>query len=240
MFVLTLQKDYYGIQFTLFGWTHITLFFIGCQYHFAIQNIYEGLFWFLLPVSMVICNDIMAYVFGFFFGRTKLINLSPKKTWEGFLGAFGSTIIWGIIFSYVLARFDLACYATQEACEHSPMFKIKEYTIPFVDIHVSLYPVMIHAISLSVFASLIAPFGGFFASGFKRAFQIKDFSDTIPGHGGLMDRMDCQFLMMSFANVYYFTFCRAPNVDRIISLIFSLSTEEQLQIFHLLQDKFKT
>jgi phosphatidate cytidylyltransferase len=64
MFVLTLQKDYYGIQFTLFGWTHITLFFIGCQYHFAIQNIYEGLFWFLLPVSMVICNDIMAYVFG--------------------------------------------------------------------------------------------------------------------------------------------------------------------------------
>jgi len=40
-----------------------------------------------------------------------------------------------------------------------------------------------------VFASLIAPFGGFFASGFKRAFRIKDFGDLIPGHGGLMGKL---------------------------------------------------
>lgn len=44
---------------------------------------------------------------------------------------------------------------------------------------------------LSLFASLIAPFGGFFASGFKRAIKIKDFADVIPGHGGITDRMDC-------------------------------------------------
>jgi len=73
-----------------------------------------------------------------------------------------------------------------------------------------------------LFASIIAPFGGFFASGFKRAFKIKvcncfsnievsksailikhkqtchvfpilqDFGDSIPGHGGITDRMDCQ------------------------------------------------
>ncbi len=45
---------------------------------------------------------------------------------------------------------------------------------------------------LSLFASVIAPFGGFFASGFKRGFKIKDFGDSIPGHGGMTDRMDCQ------------------------------------------------
>jgi phosphatidate cytidylyltransferase len=39
----------------------------------------------------------------------------------------------------------------------------------------------VHAVVLAAFASLIAPFGGFFASGFKRAFKIKDFSDAIPG-----------------------------------------------------------
>ena len=43
-----------------------------------------------------------------------------------------------------------------------------------------------------MFASIIAPFGGFFASGFKRGFKIKDFGDSIPGHGGMTDRMDCQ------------------------------------------------
>ena len=49
-----------------------------------------------------------------------------------------------------------------------------------------------HAVVLAAFASIIAPFGGFFASGFKRGFKIKDFGDSIPGHGGMTDRMDCQ------------------------------------------------
>ena len=51
-----------------------------------------------------------------------------------------------------------------------------------------------HSLVLSLFASLVAPFGGFFASGFKRAIKIKDFGDVIPGHGGITDRMDCQIL----------------------------------------------
>ena len=50
----------------------------------------------------------------------------------------------------------------------------------------------LHALVMALFASLIAPFGGFFASGFKRSFKIKDFGDSIPGHGGMTDRMDCQ------------------------------------------------
>lgn len=50
----------------------------------------------------------------------------------------------------------------------------------------------LHALVMAIFASVIAPFGGFFASGFKRSFKIKDFGDSIPGHGGMTDRMDCQ------------------------------------------------
>lgn len=62
-------------------------------------------FRFLVPVSMIICNDIMAYVFGFFFGRTPLIKLSPKKTWEGFIGGALSTVLFGLTVSVGLGHF---------------------------------------------------------------------------------------------------------------------------------------
>lgn len=43
-----------------------------------------------------------------------------------------------------------------------------------------MYPFQIHSIALSTFASLIGPFGGFFASGFKRAFKIKVGKPSVP------------------------------------------------------------
>jgi len=67
---------------------------------------------------------------------------------------------------------------------------------------VRLSPAQVHACVMGLFASFIAPFGGFLASGFKRAFKIKDFSSVIPGHGGFTDRFDCQLLMGAFAYVY--------------------------------------
>lgn len=56
-----------------------------------------GTFRFIVPVSMIVINDVMAYVFGFFFGRTPLIKLSPKKTWEGFIGGGISTVFLGLL-----------------------------------------------------------------------------------------------------------------------------------------------
>jgi len=82
------------------------------------------------------------------------------------------------------------------------------------------------------FASLIAPFGGFFASGFKRAFKIKDFGDSIPGHGGVTDRMDCQIMMSLFVFVYYSNFIR-PYLDTttIFTAFLNLQSAEQLELF---------
>lgn len=57
------------------------------------------IFRFVLPASLVICNDIFAYVCGFFWGRTQLIQLSPKKTVEGFLGAWLCTLVFSILVS---------------------------------------------------------------------------------------------------------------------------------------------
>ena len=60
----------------------------------------------------------------------------------------------------------------------------------------------IHLSICLLFSGIIAPFGGFFASGLKRALKIKDFSNIIPGHGGVTDRLDCIWLMMVFLWIY--------------------------------------
>lgn len=65
----------------------------------------------------------------------------------------------------------------------------------------------------ATFASLIAPFGGFFASGLKRTFKVKDFGESIPGHGGITDRMDCQFLMGMFTSMYFQSFIAQYNTS---------------------------
>jgi phosphatidate cytidylyltransferase len=106
-FVLSLVKKYYMKQFSLFAWTHVALLIVVTQSYLIIKNIFEGLIWFIVPVSMIICNDIMAYVFGFFFGKTPLIKLSPKKTWEGFIGGGFSTVVFGVMVSQFFSQQDV-------------------------------------------------------------------------------------------------------------------------------------
>lgn len=255
MFVITLRKSHYLVQFTLFGWTHVALLIVVSQSNIICHSIFEGLIWFLISTSCVICNDIMAYMFGFFFGRTSLIKLSPKKTWEGFIGALFSTVIYGVLLAKYLAPYKMfTCPAEYDEesmsfvldCEPSSTFQVHEYMIPesiqqilsLVGIHwqsVEILPIQIHAFVFALFASVIAPFSGFFASGFKRAYKIKDFGDVFPGHGGIMDRFDCQLMMASFHYVYMATFIRSPNPQKILQQVFQLPEESQLQIYHELQ-----
>lgn len=250
MFVLSLVKKQYRLQFYMFGWTHVTLLITVTQSHLVIQNLFDGTIWFLVPVSIVICNDIMAYMFGFFFGRTPLIKLSPKKTWEGFIGGFVMTVILAFAFSYILVQFQyFVCPLEYHSetnsfsaeCEPAEIFRLHKYSVPaFLQVligwkTVSLYPFQIHSIALSTFGSLIGPFGGFFASGFKRAFKIKDFANTIPGHGGIMDRFDCQYLMATFVHVYITSFVRGPNPSKVLQQLLVLQPEQQLNIYKTLK-----
>lgn len=81
------------------------------------------------------------------------------------------------------------------------------------ELALNIVPVQLHAISLSLFASLVAPFGGFLASAIKRAYSIKDFDSIIPGHGGLMDRFNCQMIMALFIWVHYNAFIKIMTVS---------------------------
>ena len=59
-----------------------------------------------------------------------------------------------------------------------------------------------HALVLGLYTSLISPFGGFLASAVKRAHGAKDFGTLIPGHGGVVDRFDCQVVTAPFVFLY--------------------------------------
>ena len=82
----------------------MALYLIVVQAHFIMNNIFEGLIWFVLPASLVITNDIWAYICGITFGRTQLIKISPKKTVEGFVGAWIMTVFFGVVLTNILIR----------------------------------------------------------------------------------------------------------------------------------------
>lgn len=103
-FVMTLHRGYYKKQFREFCWTHMTILLVIGQAHFVINNILEGMFWFVVPAMFVICNDISAYICGKLFGRTPLIELSPKKTVEGFVGAWALTVMLGSIVAELVMQ----------------------------------------------------------------------------------------------------------------------------------------
>jgi phosphatidate cytidylyltransferase len=94
------------------------------------------------------------------------------------------------------------------------------------------FPIQVHALWLAMFASLVAPFGGFLASAIKRAYGVKDFDSIIPGHGGVMDRMDCQFLMALYTWVHYNTFVKLATVSvPRLTYMYSLLSENEKQLF---------
>ena len=222
----------------------MALYLIVVQAHFIMNNIFEGMIWCFLPASLVITNDIFAYICGITFGRTQLIKISPKKTVEGFVGAWICTIVFGFFMTNILMRYkyficpvnDLGANAiTGLECTPNPVFTPDPYTLPDWTTlgTVWIAPMQFHILAFATFASLIAPFGGFFASGLKRTFKVKDFGESIPGHGGITDRMDCQFIMGLFSFMYYHSFIAVhkASVGGVIeTAITGLTADEQLEL----------
>ena len=241
-FVLRLERGCYLYQFRQFAWTHLILLLVFVPSSFFVSNIFDGIVWFLLPASLVVINDIAAYVAGFFFGRTPLIKLSPKKTWEGFAGGAVGTVLASWFLAEMMSRSTwLTCPRTDLSmgalkCDPGPTyarttFRVSELLLPagaergafgsalqrlangpFGSFSFVARPMQLHAVALAAFASLVAPFGGFFASGLKRSLKVKDFGHSIPGHGGMTDRMDCQVVMAVFSYLYYHA-CVAEDED---------------------------
>lgn len=216
--VLTLKVGMVRFQISQYMWSIVTILLVVFQCKFFARNTLNGLFWFFFPMATVIMNDVSAYFCGITMGRrfirAPFLALSPNKTWEGFLGAAVLTIIFSFFFPALLSRWtwftcpqpEISFSLFQKAltCTPHAVFVPRDFSLPLASfaggpsLRVSLYPIQLHGLAYGLFASLVAPFGGFFASAIKRAYRLKDFDSLVPGHGGMMDRMDCHLIMMGF------------------------------------------
>lgn len=193
--------------------SNFALVFLLGQSSFWIKTVKTyGLSWILYPALLIIVNDTMAYVFGVLFGKHKLIpKLSPKKTVEGFIGAGVSTLAISIpLLDLFIKKGWFTTPAAMNAAAAVDGSGVAGTAVKTA-LNTLLCPTNLsiipqcrrqHALVLALYASIIAPFGGFLASAVKRSYAKKDFGSFIPGHGGVIDRFDCQIVTAPFVYLY--------------------------------------
>ena len=155
------------------------LFFINSALNIHKTN---GEFFVLFILLIIIFSDIGGYVVGKFIGGVKLTKISPNKTISGSIGSF--------LFSLFPLGFSIL---------------IVNLSGINLGIYVSCYPVCLGIIEDSVVLCLVLSFvsqvGDLIISYFKRLAKVKDTGKFLPGHGGILDRIDGIIFAIPF---YYF------------------------------------
>ncbi len=118
-------------------------------------------------------TDVFAYLIGSKFGKHKFSKVSPKKSIEGCIGGALGTVSIALIYTFILNTYF-------------------SYDYSYIYIGV-----------LSAVLSLIGQLGDFSASSIKRYVDIKDYSNLLPGHGGMMDRIDSVLFIAPFAYMFF-------------------------------------
>lgn len=133
-----------------------------------------GIFMVLFILFCAWFGDSGAYFVGTFFGKHKLCPLvSPKKTVEGLVG--------GVVTVGVVTAITVLIYNSFILTEHQLSYAV--------------------LIPLSMVTSLVGVVGDLSASVIKREYNVKDFGNIMPGHGGVLDRFDSVILVAPFLYV---------------------------------------
>ena len=154
------KKSYYFFGYIFLFISFYTVYSLR---HFPDSN--DGLLIFLFITLICVSTDIGGYLFGKLFKGPKLTKLSPNKTYSGVMGGYFLTIIFSLIYLNQLN------------------YNIDNYTLIIMKF---FFEDLIFVILISTFSQI----GDLIISYFKRLSNIKDTGKIIPGHGGLLDRID--------------------------------------------------
>jgi phosphatidate cytidylyltransferase len=139
---------------------------------------WAGAFWLLYLLLVVWAGDIFAYFVGRSLGRHLMApRISPKKTWEGAAASLAASLVVGILlFNHALqiSSFLLRIGLMQR---RDGLFGLEKPEI---------WPIVLLTIALNVAAQL----GDLVESLIKRGAGVKDSGTILPGHGGMLDRID--------------------------------------------------
>ena len=146
-------------------WAFMTVIYVAVflSYIYQLREAENGIYlvWLIFIASWG--NDTCAYFAGVALGKHKMTpKLSPKKTWEGFIGGIVGVALIGTAFGYVIKDILLEYFA---------------------------HPIWTCVIAC-VIGALLSVVGDLTASAIKRNHNIKDYGNLIPGHGGIIDRFD--------------------------------------------------
>ena len=163
----------------------VGIIFLFLSFYFAyILRLEQGFKIFLFIILISILTDIGGYIFGKTFKGPKLTNISPKKTYAGLIGSFSLSIIGGLIFVKFMNNFVIDIYFNFMSFEPIEI-KLNLFLLLFISI-----------------ISLVSQIGDLVVSYFKRLSKIKDTGKILPGHGGLLDRIDGIIFVIPFAYIY--------------------------------------
>jgi phosphatidate cytidylyltransferase len=139
---------------------------------------WAGAFWILYLLLVVWAGDIFAYFVGRSLGRHLMApRVSPKKTWEGAAASLAASLLVGILlFNHALqvSSFFLRLGLIER---RDGMFGLEKP---------EMWPIIVLTIALNIAAQL----GDLVESLIKRGANVKDSGTILPGHGGMLDRID--------------------------------------------------
>jgi phosphatidate cytidylyltransferase len=160
------------------------------------------------PILLVVllcsvwAGDIAAYYVGKNFGKHKLAPIvSPNKSWEGAIASVVASVAVAVLMIHFRVQLlDFFLRVEGASLQERELFKRFSNTINTINPISSSSTV--HAFILGVITNIAAQFGDLFESALKRSAGVKDSGTLLPGHGGILDRIDA--LLFAIPVVWYY------------------------------------